>query len=57
MRRLMILANFHVYALAPGAERATRVEYLRGQVIAEGDVPADQSADDWIDKGLAQAAE
>ena len=57
MRRLMILANFHVYTLAPGAERSTRVEYLRGHLIAESDVPADQSADDWIAKGLAEAAE
>jgi hypothetical protein len=57
MRRLMILANFHVYTLAPCAERTTRVEYLRGQQIAEADVPADQSADDWIAKGLAEAAE
>jgi len=56
MRRLMILANFHVYTLAPGAERTTRAEYLRGQTIAEADVPADQSADDWIAKGLAEAA-
>jgi hypothetical protein len=52
----MILANFHVYTLAPGADRTTRAEYLRGQTIAEGDVPADQSADDWIAKGLAEAA-
>ena len=56
MRRLMILANFHVYTMGPGAERATRVEYLRGQQIAEADVPADHSADDWIAKGLAEAA-
>lgn len=57
MRRFMILASFHVYAQAPGAERATRVDYLRGQLIAEGDLPADQSGDDWIAKGLAEAVE
>ena len=56
MRRFLILENFHVYTLAPGAERATRVGYLRGQVIAEADVPADHSGDDWIAKGLAEEA-
>lgn len=56
MRRFLILANFHVYTLAPGAERATRVDYLRGQTITGGDVPADHSADDWIAKGLVEEA-
>ena len=57
MPRFVIAANFHVYAPVPGAERAERREFLRGQVVTADDVPAGQSIEDWIEKGLAAPAE
>lgn len=50
--KLEIIENFHVWV---GARPATKVDYTRGMVVDEKDVPADQSAQDWIDKGLAKA--
>lgn len=53
--KILITANFHVFVAQQGkADR--RVSFARGVVIDGADVPAGQSAGDWIAKGLAKDA-
>ena len=53
MDAVRIVANFHVFV--PAAEGDRRVAYQRGQTVKVADIPDDQSAQDWIEKGLAEA--
>lgn len=60
--KYLINANFHVFVPVPeGADGKPRPEakkvFGRGQVIDESDIPDGQSAEDWISKGLATAAD
>jgi hypothetical protein len=60
MEKLVILANFKVDVANPGEnpdgspKAATVVPFTKGMVVAEDEVPEGQSAQDWIDKGLAE---
>jgi hypothetical protein len=65
-RKLLILQNFVVmvptgkYDSGPheGENKPdSRVQYSKGMVVDEANVPENQSADDWIAKELAEAAE
>ena len=61
MDKLLILANFKVdVPVERNAEndviRSKPVAYTKGMVIDAADVPEGQSADDWIEKGLAEKA-
>ena len=49
--KVRITTNFHVFVPKDGRDR--RVTFTAGTVIDAGDLPAGQSAKDWIDKGLA----
>lgn len=65
-RKLLILQNFAVMVPTGTYESGQhagenkpdrRVPYSKGMVVNEADVPEKQSADDWIEKELAEAAE
>lgn len=45
--KIKIVSSFHVFA-------PTKVAFTAGTVIDAGDIPAGQSAQDWVDKGLAE---
>lgn len=53
---LLILAGFRINAPRSPAAPKGYIEYMPGMVIVADSIPADQSAQDWIDKGLARAA-
>ena len=54
--KYIIALNFHVF-VSQGEGKAERKQaFTKGQVIEENDIPAGQSADDWVAKGLATAA-
>lgn len=54
MAKLQIVANFLVWVPAePGKDR--KVEFTKGMVLDADALPAGQSAEDWIAKGLAKA--
>lgn len=54
MAKLQIVANFRVWVPdEPGKDR--KVEFTKGMVLDAADVPAGQSAEDWVAKGLAKA--
>lgn len=53
MDAVRIVANFHVFV--PEGEGDRRVAYERGQTVKVADIPQEQSADSWIEKGLAEA--
>lgn len=56
---LVILQGFSVFA--PRSKRRgkgeERVRFGAGMVIEEKDIPPGQSAEDWIEKGLAKRAD
>ena len=61
MEKLLVLENFHVF-IADGfqADGATpkpdkRAAFTKGMTVAVDQLPAGQSADDWIAKGLVKA--
>lgn len=54
--KLLILAKFHVFASNGEGKKSTRFDYAPGMVVDAGDLPSDQSAESWIDKGLAAEA-
>lgn len=56
--KVLIELNFHVF-IPPHVEShpETKKTYSRGQVIDASDIPDGQSAEDWISKGLATAAD
>ncbi len=60
MDKLVILANFKVDVANAGTNpdgtprASTVVAFTKGMVVAADDIPAGQSADDWIAKGLAK---
>lgn len=49
--RIKIVGNFHVFVPKEGRDR--RVAFTAGAVLEASDLPAGQSAQDWLDKGLA----
>ena len=59
MNAVRIIQNFHVREAeltTDGGHRDGRhITFVRGQSIPLDEVPAGQSAQDWIDKGLAEA--
>jgi hypothetical protein len=54
--KLLILAKFHVFASNGEGKKATRFDYAPGMVVDSDDMPEDQSAESWLDKGLAAEA-
>lgn len=54
---LVILQGFAVFAPRADGKGEQAVRYGRGMVIDEADVPAGQSAEDWIEKALAKRAD
>lgn len=54
--KLLIIAKFHVFASQGEGKKSTRFDYAPGMVVDSEDLPADQSAEAWIDKGLAREA-
>lgn len=50
--RIKIASNFHVFV--PNGERDRKVVFTEGSVIEPDKMPADHTAQDWIDKGLAE---
>lgn len=61
MDKVLITANFHVFVgqgkNANGTDKPSRrVAYTKGMVVEAADIPVDQTADDWVAKGLATAA-
>ena len=53
--KIRIASNFHVFVPKDGRDR--RVAFTAGTVIDAGDLPAGQSARDWIAKDLAVAVD
>lgn len=56
MDKYIIEANFHVFVAQGEGVNEKKAVYSKGMVIEESEIPAGQSADDWIAKGLAKAA-
>ncbi len=54
--KIQILANFHVFVPGDSVDDK-RVEFTKGMVVDDANMPVGQSAQDWIEKGLAKAAE
>lgn len=54
--KLLIIAKFHVFASQGEGKKSTRFDYAPGMVVDSEDLPEDQSAQSWIDKGLAAEA-
>ncbi len=52
MERYLVLENFHVFVPEGDCASEKKVIYLKGQVVE--DMPEGQSAEDWIEKGLAR---
>lgn len=62
MDKLLILENFHVYVAdgfqADGKQKPDkRVALTKGMTLSPDQLPAGQSAADWVEKGLAKAVE
>ena len=53
---LLILVGFRVSVPRTPANPKGYIEYMPGMVIVADSIPADQSAQDWIDKDLARDA-
>lgn len=49
--KVRIASNFHIFV--PTEDRDKKVAFTEGTEIGPGDMPAGQSMQDWIDKGLA----
>lgn len=61
MEKVLVLENFHVFIAqgkdADGNDKPDRrAAFTKGMVVEVDDIPAGQSADDWVAKGLAKAA-
>lgn len=54
--RLLILENFSVYIPARDGQREEKCSFSKGMTPDADKLPAGQSAEDWIAKGLAKAA-
>lgn len=54
--RVVIVAHFHVFVPQGKDRPEKRIAYSEGMFVAAADVPTGQSLQDWIDKGLAEAA-
>ena len=54
--KYIIALNFHVFVSQGEGKPERKQPFTKGQVIEENDIPAGQSADDWVAKGLATAA-
>ena len=54
--KYIIALNFHVFVSQGEGKPERKQPFTKGQVIEENDIPAGQSADDWVAKGLAKAA-
>ena len=55
MRKHVVVANFHV-VVSQGADKPGRkVEFSKGQVLEEKDLPEGHSFADWVEKGLVTA--
>lgn len=50
----LIIANFHVWV--PGVDGEKRISYQRGMIVDQADMPAGQTIEQWIEKGLAAEA-
>lgn len=50
--KIKIVSNFHVFA--PGGEREKKVAFTAGTVLGPTDMPDGQTAEGWVEKGLAE---
>lgn len=53
---LLIVHGFRVNVPRTPENPRGYLEFMPGMVVTADSIPADQSARDWIDKGLAQPA-
>jgi hypothetical protein len=53
--KVEIVENFRVWVSTEPGQPERKVGFTKGMVVDEPNVPAGQSAQDWIDKGLAKA--
>lgn len=51
---LLILAGFRVIVSRQKDGEPGHITYMPGMVVVADSIPADQTAQDWIDKGLAR---
>lgn len=56
MDHVLITRNFRIDVAGSERKPAETRHYTKGIVVAVADIPAGQSAEDWIAKGLAAAA-
>ena len=56
MRKHVVVANFHVVVSQGDDKPGRKVEFKKGQVLEDKELPEGQSFVDWIEKGLVTAA-
>lgn len=56
MDKLIIAANFRVFEREADGKTESPREYLKGMTVATSEIPDGHTAQDWIEKGLAQEA-
>jgi hypothetical protein len=54
--KYVVAANFHVYVAQGDGKPEKRVAFAKGQVLEASDIPAGQTGEDWLAKGLVTAA-
>ena len=55
MRKHVVVTNFHVVVSQGEDKPGRKVEFSKGQVLEDKDLPDGQSFADWIAKGLVTA--
>lgn len=55
MDKYLIEANFHVYVNQGEDQPEKQVDFSKGMIVEESDIPEGQSGKDWVAKGLAKA--
>lgn len=56
MRKHVVVANFHVVVSQGDDKPGRKVEFKKGRVLEDKDLPEGQSFANWIEKGLVTAA-
>lgn len=55
MRKHVVVANFHVVVSQGEDKPGRKVEFKKGQVLEDKDLPEGQTFADWIEKVLVMA--